>query len=80
MWPCLAPDIVFAVGNIALIYSNQLNGIAIGFTFSQLAVVVSSAMSVLILHEVKSPRALRRCVVGVCLIVVGAVLIGLTKA
>ncbi len=80
VWPCLVSGIVFAVGNIALIYSNQLNGIAIGFTFSQLAVVISTAMSVFVLREIEGMPALRRCAIGVCLIVAGAILIGLTKA
>jgi len=79
VWPCLVSGFVFALGNISLIYSNQLNGIAIGFTLSQLAVVVSTLMSIVVLREITSSRALRRCALGVCLIVAGAVLVGLTK-
>ena len=80
LWPCLFSGLIFAVGNIALILSNQVNGIAVGFTFSQLAVIVSSVMGVFVLHEVRGRKAILVTGLGVAMVVIGAVLIGLTKA
>lgn len=76
---CIVSGVVSGAANLALILSNAANGIAIGFTFSQLAVVVTTLMSILVLREVEDGRTCRRMLAGVAFIVVGAVGIGFTK-
>ena len=47
----MIPGLVWACANIAMIYANKLNGVAIGFTLSQMAVVVSTFATLVILKE-----------------------------
>ena len=54
----MIPGLVWACANIAMIYANKLNGVAIGFTLSQMAVVVSTFATLVILKEKKSKKEL----------------------
>lgn len=69
----------FAVANIGIMLSNQLNGVAVGFTLSQLNVVVATLGGLFILHERKTKKQKRYILVGLVVVVVGAVMIGVTK-
>ncbi len=75
----MVPGLLWSVANIGMIYANAMNGVAVGFTLSQLAIVVSTFVSLVIFHEKKSPAELRHTLIGVALVVAGCVLIGLTK-
>ncbi|WP_058270347.1 GRP family sugar transporter [Olsenella massiliensis] len=77
--PCVLAGVVWAVGDMAFVYSNQLNGIAVSFTFSQLAVAVSTVISIVVLHEAADVDKRRRLIAGAVLITVGASLVGVTK-
>ncbi|MGO3170782.1 MAG: GRP family sugar transporter, partial [Bavariicoccus seileri] len=71
---------VFAVANIGLLLSNEANGVAVGFTLSQMNVVVSTLGGFFFLHEVKTKKELWITIAGLALVVIGGILIGLTKA
>lgn len=75
----IIPGLIWSVANIALIYANLLNGVAIGFTLSQMCVVVSTICSLLFLNENKSKKELRYTILGVLLVTIGCILIGCTK-
>lgn len=81
--PCLRlvliPGLVFGVGLLLLQISTALNGVAAGFTLSQLGVVVSVATGILVLKEHKTPMQMRLTALGIVLILVGAALIGYSK-
>lgn len=69
----------FAIGNITLMLSNEANGVALGFTLSQMNVVVSTIGGLLILHEIKTSKELKYTLSGLILVVAGGILIGMTK-
>ncbi|MQS77090.1 GRP family sugar transporter [Companilactobacillus halodurans] len=69
----------FAVANLALLLSNEINGVAVGFTMSQLNVVVSTLGGMIFLHEKKTHSEKIKIVIGLSLIIIGAVMIGITK-
>ncbi len=71
--------LIFSVGNVVLMISNTLNGLAIGFTLTQMSVVISTICGLVILKEEKTNRELRSTMVGLAFVVVGGVLIGVTK-
>lgn len=69
----------FAVANLALLFSNQFNGVAVGFTLSQLNVVIATLGGMWVLHEMKTHKEMRHTLLGLLLVVAGAIMIGLTK-
>lgn len=78
-WQNMTTGIFFAIANVAILFSNEINGIAVGYTLSQLNVIVATLGGLLILHEHKSAKELRFTLVRLLLIVTGAILIGVTK-
>ena len=78
-WKNMITGLFFGAANIGIILSNQMNGVAVGYTLSQLNVVVATLGGLLILHEAKTKKELRYTLLGLALIVIGAVLNGITK-
>ena len=58
--------------------SNNL-GAGTGFTLSQLGILISTPLGILWLHETRTRKELRWTVIGVALVIVGAVLAGVAK-
>lgn len=75
----MIPGLTWSIANIALIYANKYNGVAVGFTLSQMCVAVSTICSLLLLHEEKTAKELKYTIIGVILVVIGCIMIGLTK-
>ena len=70
---------IFAVANITLMISNIINGLALGFTLTQMNVVVATIGGLIILKENKTKKELSFTIIGLFLVIIGAILIGLTK-
>ncbi|MFP7696613.1 GRP family sugar transporter [Trueperella sp. LYQ143] len=75
----LIPGILFGCGVFSVQITNSIVGVATGFTFSQLGVIISVAGGILWLGETKSRRELRAAILGVALVILGAAIIGYTK-
>lgn len=75
----IATGACFAIANFTLMVSDQMNGLAVGFTLSSLNVVVATLGGLLILHEQKTRKELGFILGGLLLVVVGGVFIGITK-
>lgn len=71
---------IFATANLTMMLSNQLNGVAVGFTLSQMNVIVSTLGGLLLLKEKKTAKELLFVLFGLALVAGGGILIGLTKA
>ncbi|KRN11071.1 GRP family sugar transporter [Liquorilactobacillus mali] len=69
----------FAAANLAILFSNAMNGVVVGWTLSQLNVVVATVGGLLILHEHKTKKELKFTLFGLSLVVLGAIMIGVTK-
>ena len=70
---------IFTAGNVVLMISNVVNGLALGFTLTQMSVVVSTIGGLLILKEGKTRRELKFTIFGLIFIIIGVILIGFTK-
>lgn len=70
---------IFAAANITLMISNIINGLALGFTLTQMNVVIATIGGLIILKENKSKIELSFTIIGLFLVIIGAILIGLTK-
>ncbi len=75
----MATGVLFAIANITVMFSNQMNGVAVGWTLSQMNVIFSTLGGLFILHEKKTPKEMRFVIAGMVLIAIGGILIGITK-
>lgn len=79
-WLNIFPGIMWATGNLALLFSNKLVGIATGFSLSQMGVVLSTLGGVLLLGEKKTKKELIAMIIGIVLVIIGGVMIGYAKS
>ena len=70
------PGLVWAVGNVAMMLAVARIGTAIGFSLSQANLAIATLGGIFILKESKTPRELVFSLVGVALVIVGAIMIG----
>ncbi len=75
----IATGLVFAIANITIMLSNEVNGVAIGFTLSQMNVIVATLGGLILLHERKTSKEMKYTLIGLLLVVAGGILIGMTK-
>lgn len=71
--------IMWAIGNIGLLLANPLVGVAVGFSFSQMGIIISTLGGIFLLGEKKSKKQLTFIIIGCALVIVGGVMLGFTK-
>ncbi|MDF2921636.1 MAG: glucose transporter GlcU [Paenibacillaceae bacterium] len=69
----------FAIANLTMMLSNERNGVAVGYTLSQMNVIVATIGGLLILRETKTRLELKYVLGGLLLVACGGIAIGLTK-
>ncbi|EFS01520.1 GRP family sugar transporter [Listeria seeligeri] len=79
-WLNMIPGVMWATGNLALLFSNKLVGIATGFSLSQMGVVISTIGGILFLGEKKTKKELVLVIIGVILVIIGGTMIGIAKS
>lgn len=72
-WQSLLAGFIFSIAAIAYILSVRDNGVNSAFVVSQLSVVISTIGGMVFLHEKKSRRELIFTIIGLILIVIGAI-------
>lgn len=65
---------LFGIGTLSYTSAVQMNGVNLAFVFSQLCVVISTVGGLVFLHEQKTKRGLIFTIVGLILIIAGAIL------
>ena len=70
------PGLVWATGNITMMLAVARIGTAIGFSLSQANLAIATLGGIFILKESKTSRELLFALVGVALVIVGALMIG----
>ncbi|WP_211748552.1 GRP family sugar transporter [Paenibacillus sp. Marseille-Q4541] len=75
----ILPGLIWATGNMFLFISQASVGVATSFTLSQMSVVVATLGGIFILKEHKSKRQLVFITIGIVLIIISAVLLGVSK-
>lgn len=78
LW-AFVPGIMWAAGAVIMQFSQIKVGVAVGFSFSQLSVIIATFGGIWILGEKRTPREMKWITAGVLLLVVGALLLGLAK-
>lgn len=74
----ILPGLAYACANFGLIFSNLLNGVAIGYTTAQLSLAVQTVLALTVFHEKRTRNELIHSISGVILITVGCMMIGFT--
>lgn len=72
----ILPGLLFGVGALAYLISTDKNGVATGFSLSQMSVVIATLGGIYLLGESKTRRELIAVIVGLVLVVGGGVMIG----
>lgn len=70
------PGLVWAIGNVTMMLAVSRIGVAIGFSLSQANLAIATLGGIFILKESKTSRELMLSLVGVALVIVGAIMIG----
>lgn len=78
-WKNMLTGVLWSVANIAVLFSNQVNGVAVGWTLANMNLIFATLGGLFILHEEKTPKELRSVIVGMVLIALGGIAIGVTK-
>lgn len=81
-WKNMLSGALFAVANLTVMLSvqPQFNGVAVGWTLSQMNVIFATLGGLFILREQKTKKELVFVIIGMVLVAVSGVLIGITKA
>lgn len=73
------PGIMWATGVVIMQFSQVKVGVAVGFSFSQLSIIIATFGGILILGETRTKREMRMVIIGVALLVIGALTLGYAK-
>jgi glucose uptake protein len=79
-WRHLVSGFIFAIGALGYLISLKINGVAVGYTLSQMGVIISTVGGILFLKEHKNHKELNLTIIGLLLMSVAAVMVGLTKS
>lgn len=79
-WQNLATGACFAIANFTILISIERNGVAVGWTLSQMNVIVATLGGILILKERKTRKELGYVLGGLALVAIGGILVGFTKS
>ncbi len=73
------PGIIWGVGVVIMQFSQIKVGVAVGFSLSQLSVIIATFGGILILKEKRTRKEMVTISIGVAVLVVGALLLGVAK-
>lgn len=73
-WIDVLAGLTFGVGAYSYIISAQMNGVTTAFIYSQLSVIISTLGGMTLLGETKHGKELGATLIGLALIVIGAIL------
>jgi len=76
MIPSIVNGVLWGIAILLLQLNSNKLGAGTGFTLSQLGILISTPLGILWLHETRSRKELRWTIIGVALVIVGAVLAG----
>lgn len=76
----IIPGLIWAAGNMFLFISQPKVGVATSFSLSQMGIVISTLGGIFLLGEKKTKRQMVGIIIGIILIIIGGVLLGITKS
>lgn len=76
----LLPGIMWGLGMVIMQFSQIKVGVAVGFSLSQLGVIISTFGGILLLGEKRTRKEMHIVIIGVVLLIAGAILLGVAKS
>lgn len=80
VWKNTLSGLLWGVGNVCMLITVQQVGLAVGFSLSQMGIIISTLGGIFILGEKKTKKELLYVVIGCLLVIIGGVLLGYMKA
>lgn len=80
VWRNMASGLLWGIGNICMLLTVQNIGLAIGFSLSQMGIIISTLGGIFLLGERKTKKEMYYVIIGCLLIIVGGVLLGYMKS
>lgn len=75
----ILPGLIWAAGNMFMFMSQKEVGVATSYTLSQMSVVVATIGGIIVLKEKKTTKQLIFISIGITMIIISAILLGLSK-
>ncbi|GCF93232.1 glucose transporter GlcU [Enterococcus florum] len=80
VWRNMLSGLLWGIGNICMLLTVQQVGLAIGFSLSQMGIIISTLGGIFILGERKTKKEMYSVVIGCLLIIFGGIVLGYMKA
>ncbi|EPH93642.1 MULTISPECIES: GRP family sugar transporter [unclassified Enterococcus] len=79
VWKNMASGLLWGLGNICMLLTVKSLGLAVGFSLSQMGIIISTLGGIFILGERKTKKELVYVVTGCILVILGGILLGYMK-
>ena len=80
VWRNMASGLLWGIGNICMLLTVKEIGLAIGFSLSQMGIIISTLGGIFLLGERKTKKEMYYVIIGCLLIIVGGVVLGYMQA
>lgn len=80
VWRNMISGLMWAIGNVCMLLAVQQIGLAVGFSLSQMGIIISTLGGIFLLGERKSRKEMVYVITGCLLVIVGGVILGYMKA
>jgi glucose uptake protein len=80
VWKNTLSGLLWGVGNVCMLFTVQQLGLAVGFSLSQMGIIISTLGGIFFLGEKKSKKEFKYVVFGCLLVIFGGILLGYMKA
>jgi glucose uptake protein len=79
VWKNMVSGLLWGLGNICMLLTVKSLGLAVGFSLSQMGIIISTLGGIFILGERKTKKELVYVVTGCILVILGGILLGYMK-
>lgn len=80
VWRNMLSGLLWGLGNVCMLLTVQSLGLAIGFSLSQMGIIISTLGGIFLLGEHKTKKEMVYVVIGCLLIIIGGMVLGYMKA
>ena len=80
VWKNTLSGLLWGIGNVCMLITVQQIGLAVGFSLSQMGIIISSLGGIFLLGEKKTKKEFKYVVFGCLLVIFGGILLGYMKA
>ena len=79
VWKNMICGLLWGIGNVCMLLTVKSLGLAVGFSLSQMGIIISTLGGIFILGEKKTKKELVYVIVGCLLVILGGIILGYMK-